>query len=568
MDSLFDALKNMGASRLAAMLLTFFGLVIFFIYIALRSNTPGMTILYSGLSSTDATEISAKLSVANIDYRLSEDGARIDVQQQSVGKARMLLAQEGLPRRGSVGYEIFDKKQSFGTTSFVQNINKVRALEGELARTVGTIDNVKNARVHLVLPEQKLFNKESNPATASVFLNLVDTGSIGKEQLKAIQHIVAAAVPGLKASRVAIIDQSGNLLAKGEDEKQGSMSAGNNEEIRASYERRLAQNIEEIIGKIVGFGKVRATVTAEMNFDVVNSNSETYDPEGQVARSTQTTSEENIDNTGASKNSVSVENNLPGLGDSAAAASDGVPGIKNNHSEEITNYEITKTIESVSKSVGEVEKISIAVLLDGEYETDETAQKPADAPETWTPPRKYKPRSQEELDKIEKLVKTAVGFDNKRGDTIEVVNIRFAEDIINGDLIKDDSKVMGFYKADLLHIAETLTLSIVAVLVILLVLKPLAAHMASSSKARIPGLTMSEEHSMISGGYSAQAQLAAPEGSSSQAQPEQSELEAMIDMSQVEGRVKASSVQKITELVDNHPGETVSVIRTWLSQET
>lgn len=567
MDSLFDALKNMGASRLAAMLLTFFGLVIFFIYIALRSNAPGMTMLYSGLSSSDATEISAKLSVANIDYRLLEDGARIDVPQQTVGKARMLLAQEGLPRRGSVGYEIFDKKQAFGTTSFVQNINKVRALEGELARTIGTIDNVKNARVHLVLPEQKLFSREIDPASASVFLNLTEPGAMGKEQLQAIQHIVAAAVPNLKSSKVTVVDQSGNLLAKGDDDSTIGNNASNSSDMKSSYEKRMERSIEEIIGKVVGFGKIRATVSAEMNFDVISRNSESYDPEGQVVRSTQTTSDENIDNSGSTKNAVSIENNLPGLGDAAAAgASEQVPGIKSNRTEEITNFEITKTVESVAKSIGEVEKLSIAVLVDGIYDVDTTVTKPVDAPVDWVAPRKYKPRAQEELDKIEKLVKTAVGFDKNRGDTLEVVNMQFAEDIISGDLIKDDTKIMGFNKADLLHIAETLTLSVVAVLVILLVLKPLAAHIAASSKGR-SGVSMADEHSMISGGYSQQAQLAAPDSQSQQA-PEQTELEAMIDMSQVEGRVKASSVQKITELVDNHPTETVSVIRTWLSQES
>jgi len=566
-DSLFDALKNMGASRLAAMLLTFFSLVIFFIYIALRSNAPGMTMLYSDLSAADATEVAAKLSVSNIEYRLSDNGTQIDVTQQEVGKARMLLAQEGLPRRGSIGYEIFDKKQSFGTTTFEQNINKVRALEGELARTIGTIDNVRNARVHLVLPERKLFSKESSEATASVFLNLNSNSAVSKEQLQAIQHLVAAAVPDLKSARVAIIDQSGNLLAKGEEDNAGIDALRNSDDMRSSYEKRMAQNIDDILSKVVGYGKVRTTVSAEMNFDVINRNSEIYDPDGQVVRSTQTTSQEDVDNSGSDANSVSVENSLPGLNNVSPNGQSDVKGIKNNRNEEITNYEITKTIENVIKSTGKVEKISVAVLVDGNYETDPNVQKPADAPENWVAPRIYKPRSQEELDKIETLVKTAIGFDETRGDTIEVINMKFADDIIYGDLQGDDSKLMGFYKADIIHIAETFTLSMVAVLVIFLVLRPLAMHLVSTSN-RKQAVTLAEEQAIA---YAQQAQLAPPSGDGSgggaSGVPDASDLEQMIDMSQVEGRVKASSLQKITELVDNHPGETVSVIRTWLSQE-
>lgn len=569
MDSLFDALKNMGASRLAAMLLTFFSLVIFFIYIALRSNTPGMTMLYSDLSSADATEITAKLSISNIEYRLNQNGTQIDVPQQDVGKARMLLAQEGLPRRGSIGYEIFDKKQSFGTTTFEQNINKVRALEGELARTIGTIDNIRNARVHLVLPERKLFSRESNPASASVFLNLNSNSVVTKEQLQAIQHLVAASVPNLKASKVAIIDQSGNLLAKDEEEDNtGVNSIRNSDDMKANFEHRMARNIDEVISKIVGYGKVRTTVNAEMSFDVVNRNSEIYDPDGQVARSTQTTTEENIDNSSlGNSNQVSVNNSLPGLN----AAAEGTPeavGVKNNRTEEVTNYEITKTIESVVKSTGDIQKLSVAVIVDGTYETDPNAVKPADAAKDWIAPRIYKTRSAEEMAKIEKLVKTAIGYDKDRGDTVEVINMQFAEDLIRGDLLEDDSKLMGFYKADLIGIAETLTLSIVAVLVIFLVLKPLATHLVSSSSRR-QSVGLAEEQAIA---YSQQAQLAPPKADGSDgAMPnkanEPSELEQMIDMNQVEGRVKASSVQRITELVDNHPGETVSVIRSWLAQE-
>ena len=572
MDSLLDILKNMGAGRLAVMLLTFFGLVIFFIFIALRSNSPGMTMLYTNLSTSDSTEITAKLSISKINYKISDDGKQVSVSQKDVGKARILLAQEGLPHQGSVGYEIFDKKQSFGTTSFVQNINQVRALEGELARTIGTIDNVRNARVHLVLPQRQLFSRESNPASASVFLNLRNSTSIEQEQLNAIQHLVSASVPKLKAVNVAIIDQSGRLLARGEEGDTDSSSARNGEEMRHKYEMRTSRSIEDMIGRIVGYGKVRATVTADMNFDVINRNSESYDPEGQVVRSTQTTTEDNTDNSSVGNaGSVSVQNNLPGLPSSGAGG--GVAGIKSNRTEEVTNFEITKTIESVVRSIGAINKISVAVLVDGKYETDTTVEKPADAPEEWTAPRKYIPRTQSEIDKISTLVKSAIGYDENRGDTLKVVNMPFVEEVISGGLIKDTSTVMGFQKADLLGIAETLTLSVVAVLVILLVLRPLATHLVASSAraAQRASTTLAEENALLTGATAPQhTQLAAPapnRGMVAAAPSEPSELESMIDMSQVEGKVKASSVQKISELVTSHPAETVAVIRSWMSQE-
>ncbi len=556
------------------MLLTFFGLIIFFIYIGLRSNSPGMTMLYSNLSTIDSTEIAAKLDIAKIKYKLSDDGTKISASQKDVGKARILLAQEGLPRQGSVGYEIFDKKQSFGTTSFVQNINQVRALEGELARTISTVDNVRNARVHLVLPQRQLFSRESSPASASVFLNLIDSSSIESGQLRAIQHLIGAAVPKLKASSVAIIDQKGNLLAKGEEEESDSIAARTGEEMRHKQEMRLTRSIEELVGRIVGYGRVRATVTADMNFDVINRNSEIYDPEGQVVRSTQTTSEENTDTTASGgSGSTTVENNLPGLAGGAGGNVE-LAGIKNNRIEEVTNFEITKTIESVIRSTGAINKLSVAVLIDGIYEIDEAAQKPADAGDNWTAPRKYVPRADEELDKITTLVKSAIGFDADRGDTLEVINMQFAESLISDKPVEDKSSIMGFPKADLIGIAETLTLSIVAVLIILLVLKPLALHLVASSAHahQISAASLAEEHAMLGG--AAPAQLAPPTmegdvggGMAAPAQMQPSELETMIDMSQVEGKVKASSVQKITELVSNHPGETVSVIRSWLSQE-
>ena len=566
MDQLLETFKNMGPGRLALMGVTFFGLIIFFLFIVGKSNTPSMTLLYGELSSRDATEISTRLDTANIPYTLQNNGTEVAVNQKDVSRSRMLLAQEGLPRKGSFGYEIFDQKQSFGTTSFQQNISKVRAMEGELARTISTIENIRDARVHLVLPERELFSREARTATASVFLNIQNEAAMTKENIQAIQHLVAAAVPQLKPVNVAIIDQNGTLLARGEEDDRPGSARGA-DEAKTKYESRLTRSIDEMVGRIVGFGKVRTTVNADLNFDITTRNSESYDPDGQVVRSTQAITDQSVDNTGANTNNVSVENNLPGLPPETGAG--GAAGSSTNRTEEVTNYEISKTVESVVSESGAVQRLSIAVLVDGRYAPDTSVTKPEDAAADWQPPRVYSPRSQEELDKIATLVKSAVGFDESRGDTVEVVNMQFAEtDFFTPPA---DNRIMGFERTEIIGIAETLALSVVAVLIILLVLRPLATHFtqtAAAAAAEANALSPQGEAALMLGQNPAQAQLAGPGGMGLAGSSEVSELDAMLDMGAVEGRVRASSVQKITELVTNHPTETISVIRQWMSQES
>lgn len=570
MDSFFDTLKNMGPARLAVMALTLLGLVVFFIFIMARSSTPNMTLLYSGLSTSDSTEIAAKLDNTRVNYRLSDDGTQISVPHKDVGRARMLLAQEGLPRQGSMGYELFDQKQSFGETNFRQNINQLRALEGELSRTVGTLAQIRTARVHLVLPQRELFSRDTRPASASVFVSLRGNDNLGTEQIQAIQHLVAAAVPQLKAAHVAIIDQSGNLLARGEEGDSQSATARSSEDLRQKYEQRVTRSVEDLVGRIVGFGRVRANVTAELNFDIVSRNSETFNPEGQVVRSTQSVTDESQDASSSTGAPVSVETNLPGL--PGGAGGNAQAGNRSNRTEEVTNFEISKTVESVVRAAGDVKRLSIAVVVDGRYETDANAAKPEDAPKDWTAPKVYVPRSDEELDKIATLVKSAVGFDASRGDTVEVLNMAFAEtDFFDGPV--DDGSIMGFARADLLGLAETLALSLVAVLAILAVFRPLISHFAAAAKTAATSGAHADDLPPLLATQGAQAQLAGPQGmlpgaAGGMGGPTAGELDSMIDMTSVEGKVKASSVQKISELVTSHPNETVSVIRQWMSQES
>src|SRR5690349_19072036 len=237
------------------------GLIGFFIYVTTRLSQPQMALLYSDLPPADAGAISQKLQELKVPFESNPEGTRIMVPADQVGKMRMAMAQSGLPNGGSTGYEIFDKPEGFGTTSFIQNINHLRALEGEMARTVGTLAQVQTARVHLVLPKREMFSTQTTPATASVFLRLRPGAQLSREQISAIQHLIAASVPQLDPSQVSIIDDRGNLLARGMGANSNELLQATAQEKTQAYERRLASTIEDLLARSVGYGKVRAEVS-------------------------------------------------------------------------------------------------------------------------------------------------------------------------------------------------------------------------------------------------------------------------------------------------------------------
>lgn len=548
MNSFIETLKQLGAARIAVMGGVLVGLLLFFIFVSMRISTPQLDLLYNDLSGTDATAISAKLGEAGIPFEMDEDSARIMVPEESVGEARMLLAREGLPSGGSMGYEIFDEQSGFGTTNFVQNINQVRALEGELARTIGALSAVRSARVHLVLPQRELFSRESRPASASVFVNIRPGARLEQEQILSVQSLIGSAVPDLKPEEVSIIDSNGNLLARGGDGENTLMTV-KAEEMRRNYEQRVTSAIEDIVGRIVGFGHVRANVTADLNFDRISTSEELYDPETQVARSTQFVEENEVERDPPSGD-VSVENNLPGVAGDLFA--DPKPSLESNRLEEVTNYEISKTTRNLVREVGEVQKLSVAVLVDGNYVADEEGE------------RIYEPRSEEQINQIRALVASAIGYDEGRGDILEVVNMQFA-DIEAADEILEDNMLFGFDRGELLDVVEIITVAIMIILVILLVVQPMIGRILA---AEGPMLDEKLESELLTGRRFSPA-LEGPEDSEEFEPPQVADQsDDMIDMQQVEGKVKASSVRKVEDIVDNYPSETVSVIRSWMSQES
>jgi flagellar M-ring protein FliF len=488
------------------------------------------------------------------------------VPEKEVGRARILLAEAGLPNGGSMGYEIFDKDAGFGTTNFVQNINQTRALEGELARTISALQGVKSARVHIVLPQRELFSRATQPSSASVFIGLRPGGGIDKSQIAAIQSLISSAVPGLKAQNVSIIDNTGTLLARGGDEEVNLMTM-KTEEMRRNYEQTLTSKVEDQVGRIVGHGNVRATVTAEINFDRISTNEELFDPEKQVVRSSQITSENNKEQESSGSGEVGVESNLPGAGEDLLG---GAPSNESNRTEEVTNFEISKTVRSTVREVGEIKRLSIAVVVDGRYKP---AEKPAaegedakakEEDEDAKPEMVYEPRSQQEIDQITALVKSSTGFDESRGDKIEVVNMQFASvDTDQGDYT-DENMLFGFDKNKLLDVAEIGMVAIMIILVVMLVLQPMVNRLLVSEA---PQIDTSLEADLL-GMRPANPALAppSPEGDFGGGGAPQEENN-LINMQGVEGKVKASSVKKVEEIVQNYPNETVSVIRSWMTQE-
>ncbi|HPQ50182.1 MAG: flagellar M-ring protein FliF [Alphaproteobacteria bacterium] len=562
MNNFLETLKKLGPARLSIMGAVLLGLLIFFIYISMQVSGPKMKMLYKDLPPEDSASISAKLEETKIPYEVSSDGTTIKVSDKDIGRARVLISQAGLANGGSMGYELFDKQSSFGTTSFVQNINQVRALEGELGRTITALETVRSARVHLVLPQRELFQRESRPASASVFIKLRGGSVLDREQILGIQSLIASAVPGLKAKNVSIVDSEGVLLASG-SEDDVTLLSNKAEEAKHSYEQHMTRVIEDLVGRTVGYGNVRANVVADLNFDRLSENQEIYDPEGQVVRSTQTI-EDKSSETEASSNSVSVQNNIPG--GNADLLNGSSPSSNAARTEETTNFEISKTIRSLVRETGEVKKLSVAVLIDGTYDTDEEGKKT------------YKPRTEDEIKNLTALVSSAIGYEESRGDKLEVINMQFAD--VSTTLEDDGTKILGFDRADLLDAAEVLTVAVMIILVVLLVLQPMVGRLLSTEESSDmdgeghpmldPSGLLTTSHgqnpSLMPPGMGGQQSL--PHGSASDFMISQSDDDnAMIDVQKVEGRVKASTLKKVEDIISAYPEETVSVLRGWMSQE-
>ncbi len=539
-----DFFKAVTAARFGAMAGIAAVLTAFFLYLAGAITEPPKTVLFSGLESRDAAAVSAKLDSMSVKYDVKEGGT-ILVPADQVTKLRMAMAQSNLPAAG-VGYEIFDKSDTFGTTAFVQNINRSRALEGELARSIQTIEGVQSARVHLVVPERQVFAREDQSPSASV---VVKTGSrLDRGQVGAIQHLVAAAVPAMTPSRVAIVDDRGNLLAGGDDTSGPQAMARDQDQNTSDYEESLRQRIETIVGSVVGAGHVRAQVTADINYNHTTTTAESYDPDSKVIRSTQTV-EQNSSDTSSNGNAVSVANALPG----GAQAAPG-EGQKSNsgRTEETTNYEISKTVKTSTVDGGEIKRISVAVVVDG---TGDTAAA-------------YKPRTPAEMTQITNIVRSAMGFDQNRGDQVQVTNMPFARITDPNAGTPAPEPLLGLDSGYWFKIIEAAIFCVTALLLGLFVARPMIKRMFTPLTAADVTTTIANV-SPVAGAIAAPGQAqAAPGATLADGSPTAlaAPRESMIDVSRIEGQVRESSIKKVGEVVSAHPDEALAIIRTWLHE--
>lgn len=549
MDRFLSALKGAGLVRLLVMAGVGVGLLAAIVALTTGFMTQPKQLLYSNLDLKEASEVSAALDQAGIKYEVRGDGSAIYVDRDKVASTRLLVAGKGLVTSGSVGYEIFDQGSALGQTDFVQQINNKRALEGELQRTIKALHGVTDARVLLNIPRRQLFEEEASNPTASVSL-AVSGRKPGQDQVQAIQNLVAGAVEGLKPENVTVVDmKDGKALAV---MGQGGALGAAADDRKAQIERDLAERIRQQVEGVVGAGKARVEVSADIDMAQVTEQKKTYDPDGQVVRSEQTSEESSEEGASGQQEAVTAGANIPG-GDTTNP--NFLPLNKNTSTgtQSTTNYEISETTRTEVIAPGTVQKLSVAVAVDG-----------ATGPGANGQPGPYTARTPDEMAKLDELVKAAVGFNAGRGDVVKVVNVRFARDpALEGE---GKSGMFSFDKNDILRFAELGLGAIVVLLLIFFGLRPLLKSLGQPAGGPMPMLAGAGGRGPVAGDAPLQMQYDPNTGEMLALPP--SEMDQRIDIARIEGQVKASSVKRVSEFVDTHPEESVSILRTWLHETT
>jgi flagellar M-ring protein FliF len=410
-----DFYSNLTPMKRASVITASFIIFSTFIVVGLMLSGRSYTPLFTNIPSEQLPLIIGKLQEKQIPYQLVDQGKTVTVPPEFLHSTQMMLMSEtGFTKLGQIGFELFDK-ESFGTTSYVQRINYQRALQGELVRTINSIEAVKNTKVILAIPPKKTFLEEGDSPTASVVVDVKDGKTLTADQVRGIIHLVSSAVEGLQSDRVTVVDARGKVLSKN---IVGGVAAASNEmqEYKLNRESEFENRIETILSKVVGEGKVIARVNADVNFRQISSVEEVVDPDKQAIKSIQTEEEKLRGNRTSASGVPGSRSNLPGAEDP-----NGV-GFRQDVDKELktTNYENTRTVRNIKEPVGALERISVAVLVDGVTQT--SVGKDGTVTEKWVP------RSAEDLVKYETIIKNAIGFDEKRGDMVKVENIKFQKE--------------------------------------------------------------------------------------------------------------------------------------------
>lgn len=545
MNGLLQFLNRLGLARVAAMAVVAVLMLGFFAFLIMRTSAPQLAPLYTGLSFEDSAAITRELQGMSTPFELRNEGETILVPRDQITTIRMALAENGLPTKGQVGYEIFDQQNTLGATSFVQNINNVRALEGELARTISSLARIKSARVHLVLPERELFRRERKDPTASIVLSV--RGELSGGEIRAIQHLVASAIEGMTPNKVSIVDDAGRLLASGGGSDDAGLIASEGEERAQAIEQRMRDRIEEMLSNVVGAGRARVQVAVELDLNRSTKTSETFDPDGQVVRSTQ--SRENANSAkGADSGAVSVANELPGATATAGDGS-GSSSEQGSATEETVNYEISKTTETAVTEAGAIKRLSVAVVVDGTYTDDGQGNVT------------YAPRTADQLAQITSLVRSAIGFVETRGDQVDVVNMQFAEPPTAQGPGTSGPGLFDFTRDDLINWAQMGVTLIIALALILFVMRPLirkvlapeTTTLALAADARTTGSGAPGEATAANYDPETGQEIRAPQPAS------------WLGDARHLGESQLQTLKSVGSLVEENPRQAAMIVRDWLN---
>lgn len=469
LNQLIQIFKNFGSlGRTRLMILGGVGAVSIAIVLAaaLFVNKPAQETLYVGLDSPDLNQISMALAEGNVDFQVGTDGSSISVPAGMTGKARLMLAERGLPNSANAGYELFDNVGSLGLTSFMQEVTRVRALEGEIARTIQSISGITAARVHIVMPEVGNFRKAEQKPTASVMI--CASATTGRSAATSIRHLVASAVPGLDVDDVTILDSAGQLLASGDEASNSSLNRSLN--IVQNVQQEVESNIDKALAPFLGMDNFRSSVTADLNTDAQQIQETTYDPESKVERSVRSTKEAQQSQQKQSDSATTVEQNIPQAAPAAGGSAGPESQDKSDKREEQTNYEINSKTTATTRNSYKVEKLSIAVVVN-KGRIAKMVGEPADQ----TKVDAY-------LAEMQKIVASAAGIDAKRGDVVTVT----AMDFLENQLLEDATggvRVMDMLSRNLAGIINSLAFVAVAFVVVWMGLRPLVRSVSGNGSS-------------------------------------------------------------------------------------
>ncbi len=470
-------ITSLGQTKLLA--LAGVGIVSMAIVIAAAMfvNKPAYENLYVGLETTDLNQVSIALAENNMDFQVGADGQSINVPVGMTSKARIVLAERGLPNSANAGYELFDKVGSLGLTSFMQEVTRVRALEGEIGRSIQQISGVAAARVHIVMPDVGNFRRAGQKPTASVMIRASTT--TGRKAASSIRHLVASAVPGLDVDDVTILDSTGQLLASGDD--YGNSALSRNLNIVQSVQQEVEQNIDKALAPFLGTDNFRSSVTAALNTDSQQIQETIYDPESRVERSVRNTRENQQSQQQQNDSATTVEQNVPQAAPEAGGAAGPQSSDKSDKREEQTNYEINSKTVATTRNSYKLEKISVAVVVNkgriGKLVGEPVDQAKIDA---------Y-------LAEMQKIVSSAAGINAERGDVVTLTAMDFLENQLLEESVTSGPGFLEVLNRNLGGIINSLAFVVVAFLVVWLGLRPMIRSVTGGGSGAAPAGELAEE---------------------------------------------------------------------------